>query len=307
MNDVLSRRAILDIVDRGIPLDPKGFRTLKKNGRPALCIVRDMSDEELVSVLEKNGMSVTHELLEELSQSCYDCTAMEDMLIERFGLQLGDNEDDWCYCALIALTERWLPDWVSSDALDTHIQAGNDLLEQYPEDTTFAMDEWSLAWDLVPQLARAWRCMNPVTFDERFGGLTLIEDWMSEYEIELLYLGRSNSFYEKEHLNFLQELERTFPGYMRRNWGMWFDASGKLCYDTEEFGDEFDDELDDEFEDDSDEEFERKLDEYFPKVGQELPAFNPKNPYSMLKVGRNDPCPCGSGKKYKKCHGRPGA
>jgi hypothetical protein len=25
------------------------------------------------------------------------------------------------------------------------------------------------------------------------------------------------------------------------------------------------------------------------------------------KVGRNAPCPCGSGKKYKKCHGRPGA
>jgi len=24
------------------------------------------------------------------------------------------------------------------------------------------------------------------------------------------------------------------------------------------------------------------------------------------KVGRNDPCPCGSGKKYKQCHGRPG-
>jgi preprotein translocase subunit SecA len=22
------------------------------------------------------------------------------------------------------------------------------------------------------------------------------------------------------------------------------------------------------------------------------------------KVGRNDPCPCGSGKKYKYCHGR---
>ena len=28
---------------------------------------------------------------------------------------------------------------------------------------------------------------------------------------------------------------------------------------------------------------------------------------SLEKVGRNDPCPCGSGKKYKKCHGRPGA
>jgi preprotein translocase subunit SecA len=25
---------------------------------------------------------------------------------------------------------------------------------------------------------------------------------------------------------------------------------------------------------------------------------------SHPKVGRNDPCPCGSGKKYKHCHGR---
>jgi preprotein translocase subunit SecA len=25
---------------------------------------------------------------------------------------------------------------------------------------------------------------------------------------------------------------------------------------------------------------------------------------SQPKVGRNDPCPCGSGKKYKHCHGR---
>ncbi|PIS40955.1 MAG: preprotein translocase subunit SecA [Candidatus Kerfeldbacteria bacterium CG08_land_8_20_14_0_20_43_14] len=27
------------------------------------------------------------------------------------------------------------------------------------------------------------------------------------------------------------------------------------------------------------------------------------NPYANQKIGRNDPCPCGSGKKYKKCHG----
>ena len=25
--------------------------------------------------------------------------------------------------------------------------------------------------------------------------------------------------------------------------------------------------------------------------------------HSEPKIGRNDPCPCGSGKKYKKCHG----
>jgi len=27
----------------------------------------------------------------------------------------------------------------------------------------------------------------------------------------------------------------------------------------------------------------------------------------LERVGRNEPCPCGSGKKYKHCHGRPGA
>lgn len=31
------------------------------------------------------------------------------------------------------------------------------------------------------------------------------------------------------------------------------------------------------------------------------------HPRIAPKVGRNDPCPCGSGKKYKQCHGRPAA
>jgi preprotein translocase subunit SecA len=37
-----------------------------------------------------------------------------------------------------------------------------------------------------------------------------------------------------------------------------------------------------------------------------LPAAerNPKDPTSWGKVGRNEPCPCGSGKKFKHCHGR---
>ncbi len=34
-------------------------------------------------------------------------------------------------------------------------------------------------------------------------------------------------------------------------------------------------------------------------------APQPKTPIRAIKkVGRNDPCPCGSGKKYKECHGR---
>ena len=37
--------------------------------------------------------------------------------------------------------------------------------------------------------------------------------------------------------------------------------------------------------------------------------YNEKNPQNTVaanwgKVGRNSPCPCGSGKKFKNCHGR---
>jgi len=37
-----------------------------------------------------------------------------------------------------------------------------------------------------------------------------------------------------------------------------------------------------------------------PAVAEPPPALA-RNPYAG--VGRNEPCPCGSGKKFKKCHG----
>src|SRR5581483_629180 len=38
--------------------------------------------------------------------------------------------------------------------------------------------------------------------------------------------------------------------------------------------------------------------------GAQAVARDPNNPTSWGKVGRNESCPCGSGKKYKHCHGR---
>lgn len=38
-----------------------------------------------------------------------------------------------------------------------------------------------------------------------------------------------------------------------------------------------------------------------PKGGARIPSAMP--PQSRRKVGRNEPCPCGSGKKYKRCCG----
>ena len=39
-------------------------------------------------------------------------------------------------------------------------------------------------------------------------------------------------------------------------------------------------------------------------AGSPRPERNPNDPTSWGKVGRNEACPCGSGKKYKHCHGR---
>ena len=40
-----------------------------------------------------------------------------------------------------------------------------------------------------------------------------------------------------------------------------------------------------------------------PQIAQNIIAPNPMGE-SLPRVGRNDLCPCGSGKKYKKCHGK---
>ena len=40
-----------------------------------------------------------------------------------------------------------------------------------------------------------------------------------------------------------------------------------------------------------------------PRGGARPPAVLATQSTGPTKIGRNDPCPCGSGKKYKKCHG----
>jgi len=46
------------------------------------------------------------------------------------------------------------------------------------------------------------------------------------------------------------------------------------------------------------------LEEVDPELGELLKQFCNGELIEVPVVGRNEPCPCGSGKKYKKCHGR---
>ena len=44
----------------------------------------------------------------------------------------------------------------------------------------------------------------------------------------------------------------------------------------------------------------------YPQASENKETNSSPTPYKREgeKIGRNDPCPCGSGKKYKKCHGK---
>jgi len=57
--------------------------------------------------------------------------------------------------------------------------------------------------------------------------------------------------------------------------------------------------------------FERKVQETAPRPvvlrashGDEVQKKAPQRASAEKKIGRNDPCPCGSGKKYKNCCGK---
>ena len=70
--------------------------------------------------------------------------------------------------------------------------------------------------------------------------------------------------------------------------------------------DEDDDEWDED--DESDEDEDEEDDKASPDKQPFIPSIprwrQPIKRVEYNKVGRNDPCPCGSGKKYKNCHGK---
>jgi yecA family protein len=88
------------------------------------------------------------------------------------------------------------------------------------------------------------------------------------------------------------------PGQIAERQLRWREQDAEVAYPGE-FDDDF--EVDDFEVDDFDEFTEDEFSEFFLPAG--YPNLGDTAPYlhNIPKVGRNDPCPCGSGKKYKKC------
>jgi len=126
---------------------------------------------------------------------------------------------------------------------------------------------------------------------------------LNEFEEDLLVICRLHGIEAPEAAAWHAEIEERDARFaeMMRQLRAGELPGLELPEDDEEYPDE-EEYLD---EDDWDDEDDRDKDEDFghaPYPG----AYEPVRPYRRPtpKVGRNEPCPCGSGKKYKKCCGR---
>jgi uncharacterized protein YchJ len=98
-------------------------------------------------------------------------------------------------------------------------------------------------------------------------------------------------------------------------YGHYLEAQDEMDEDEDDnyyLSEDFQNYLDDLDENDADEDFLYSMDE---EVDEEKDPEEKKSYLDYIEVhtpfvkteqdvGRNDPCPCGSGKKYKKCHGK---
>jgi hypothetical protein len=187
--------------------------------------------------------------------------------------QLIENEeaDEWVRVAGINALESLLGHgFISPEALQAYYQTLYNRLER-SESVVWGELTHSTATlhfsDLRPEISRAFA-------DDLIDPLFIDEEGINEI------------FDKDAEATFYEEIVDN------RHYQLIDDAIGEL-----EWWAVFNEEEDDEEE--YDEESEDFLDE---------PVDEPVETFIRTgeKIGRNDPCPCGSGRKYKQCHGKPG-
>ena len=125
----------------------------------------------------------------------------------------------------------------------------------------------------------------------------LRKDFNELYKYSAPFLETANKYNEQKAYD---EAKRRLPKLKHMDKRLALDWLGEDDFDSygddddDEYGDEYDDEYNDEYGDDDGDMY-----------GDAGSVFTKKNePVQVTKVGRNEPCPCGSKKKYKKCCGR---
>src|ERR687898_1933241 len=224
---------------------------------------------------------------------------VDDVLTEVVSEYVSDNvyPEDWDLDGLTAEVNRFYPSRVDFSALDIESMSAAEVLAMVLQDADERLEERKAEWDeRTAELERRGlaRGDGVATFEEaeRRTLLSVVDSRWREHLYEMDYLREGIGWrglsqrdplveYKRGGFDIFQEMERGLKGdhvtYIYR--------VGNIKLREEE------------------------MEQLVYSGGEEEPNQRPSSPRKRTeaKVGRNDPCPCGSGKKYKKCHGMPGA
>jgi preprotein translocase subunit SecA len=203
--------------------------------------------------------------------------------------------EDWDLDALTTEVNRFYPSRIDFKAIDVEALTAEEVLAMVLQDADERLEERKAEWDeRTAELERRGlaRGDGVATFEEaeRRTLLSVVDSRWREHLYEMDYLREGIGWrglsqrdplveYKREGFDIFQEMERGLKAdyvtyiYRVENIKLREEEMQQLSYS-----------------------------------GGEEPNQRQNSPRkTATKIGRNEPCPCGSGKKYKKCHGQPGA
>jgi preprotein translocase subunit SecA len=222
---------------------------------------------------------------------------VEDVLTEVVSQYVSENvyPEDWDLDALTTEVNRFYPSTIDFSAIDVETLTAAEVLAMVLQDADERLEERKAEWDeRTAELERRGlaRGDGVATFEEaeRRTLLSVVDSRWREHLYEMDYLREGIGWrglsqrdplveYKREGFDIFQEMERGLKAdyvtyiYRVENIKVREEEMQQLSYS-----------------------------------GGEEPNQRQSSPRkTTAKIGRNEPCPCGSGKKYKKCHGQPGA
>jgi len=222
---------------------------------------------------------------------------VDDVLTDVVSEYVSENvyPEDWDLDALTAEVNRFYPSRIDFGSIDIESMTAAEVLAMVLKDADERLEERKAEWDeRTAELERRGlaRGDGVATFEEaeRRTLLSVVDSRWREHLYEMDYLREGIGWrglsqrdplveYKREGFDIFQEMERGLKAdyvtyiYRVENIKVRKEEMQQLSYS-----------------------------------GGEEPNQRPKSPRkTAAKIGRNQPCPCGSGKKYKKCHGQPGA
>ena len=223
---------------------------------------------------------------------------VEDVLTEVVSQYVSEDvyPEDWDLDSLTAEVNRVYPSRVDFKSLDVEALTAAEVLAMVLEDARERLEERKAEWDeRTAELEKRGlaRGDGVATFEEaeRRTLLSVVDSRWREHLYEMDYLREGIGWrglsqrdplveYKREGFDIFQEMERG----LKEDYVTYIYRVENIKLREEE------------------------MQQFSYSGGGEVPNQRPKSPRkSEGKIGRNDPCPCGSGKKYKKCHGMPGA